>query len=218
MENFTMGDFINVICLRNQLLVVPEDEFVEKHKDEDQFLSFLDTFAVLTEIDSAFLLFSDDIISKIEAVITDNRFRYKERSIIEAINQVIYYVNGVKNYDESSKELLKKSYLEFHEDCRKGTIEDDDFFLKLLAYDAIVYFALAEDRMDLVENADICFLSSINYFIEAIPELFDNAAIKIRATNKIEEIAKKGWPFKRVNRNYSIETKENLQKIKVKGE
>lgn len=35
MEEFTMEDFINVICLRNQLLVVPEDEFIEKHKDEE---------------------------------------------------------------------------------------------------------------------------------------------------------------------------------------
>lgn len=172
----------------------------------------------MTAIDSAFLLFSDDFISKIQYVIAENRFNYKDPSIIEAINQVVYHLNVVKNYDESYKNLLRNAYLGYHEDCRKVTIEDNEFFMKLLAYDAIVYFALAEDRMDLVENADSCFLSSINYFIEAIPELFDNAAIKIRATNKIEEIAKKGWPFKRVNRNYSIETKENLQKIKVKGE
>ncbi len=218
MNDITMDDFINVICLRNQLLVVPTDEFVEKHREEERFLSFLDTLAVLTMIDSAFFLFSDELIEKAKAVIFEYRFNYKDTNIVEAINQAILYFNTIRNYDESCKKLLKNGYLGYQEDCRKITIEDENQFLELLAFDAVVYFALAEDKMDIVGDDDAFFLASINYLIESIPELFNDEEIKNRAMKKLEEIMKKGWPFKKVNRDYSKETIENIQKIKTREE
>lgn len=218
MEEFDMNDFINVICLRNQLLVVPTEEFVEMHRDEEKFLSFLDTLSVLITIDSAFFLFSDELIEKAKDVIADNRFNYKDKNIVEVINQAISYFNNIKNYDESYKNLLKNGYLGYQEDCRKATIEDEMFLLDTLAFDAVVYFALAEDRMDLIDDSDALFLASVNYLIESIPELFNDEVIKTRALNKLEELTKKGWPFRKTNREYSKETIENIQKIKVREE
>lgn len=217
MEN-TINDFVNVICLRNQLLVVPFEKFVKLHRDKEKFITFLDTFAVLTEVDSAFLLFSDEVLEKVENVMYDNRFKYEEAEIVEAINQAIAYLNSIRAYEESNKNLLKYGYLSYQEECRKTSIDSERILFDTLATDAVVYLALEEDRMDLLDGTDEFFIASINYFMEAVPELFDNSEIKGRALKKLEEISTKGWPFKRSNREYSKETIKNMQKIKLRGE
>lgn len=218
MEEFNMNDFFNVICLKNQLLLVPIDALMEKYEDYENFIVFLDSFYVLLSIDSSFLLFDDNCISKVEKIIHENRFKYKDKEIVSVINGIIMYLNSLKIMDDNYKKMLKNSYLYYQEDCRKAEFVDEDFFLQALGFDAVVYYALEEDNMDLLEDSDILFLSSINYFIETIPWYFENEKVKQIVMNKLEEIGKKGWPFKKVNRKYSIETREYLQKIKKREE
>ena len=62
------------------------------------------------------------------------------------------------------------------------------------------------------------FLSSVNYFIETIPSIFENEDVKNRTMKLIDKLRKGFNPFKKELRMYSEETKENLQKIKVKEE
>ena len=93
-------------------------------------------------------------------------------------------------------------------------MDSEQILLESLGYDAVAYKAIVENNLELIKDADDYFLASINYFIEVIPELFKNNEIKQLVIDSIEKLAKKGWPFNRTNREFSNETKANLQKLK----
>ena len=50
-----MIDFNNVLVLRNQLIAVPIEELCKLYQDKDRYISFLDSVALLSNKDSAFL-------------------------------------------------------------------------------------------------------------------------------------------------------------------
>ncbi len=213
-EKYSLDDFYNVLLLRNHLEFFSVKQLEDLYQDTTNFLVFLDTIAVFSEIDSAFLLFKDEYISKIERIISINRFKSNDSDIKEIINSIIIFLNQIKCYDTSYKNILKNNYLAYQEDCRKVEMDSEQILLESLGYDAVAYKAIVESNLELIKDADDYFLASINYFIEVIPELFKNNEIKQLVIDSIEKLAKKGWPFNRTNREFSNETKANLQKLK----
>ncbi len=213
-EKYSLDDFYNVLLLRNHLEFLSVKQLEDLYQDTTNFLVFLDTIAVFSEIDSAFLLFKDEYISKIERIISINRFKSNDSDIKEIINSIIIFLNQIKCYDTSYKNILKNNYLAYQEDCRKVEMDSEQILLESLGYDAVAYKAIVENNLELIKDADDYFLASINYFIEVIPELFKNNEIKQLVIDSIEKLAKKGWPFNRTNREFSNETKANLQKLK----
>lgn len=213
-EKYSLDDFYNVLLLRNHLEFLSVKQLEDLYQDTTNFLVFLDTIAVFSEIDSAFLLFKDEYISKIERIISINRFKSNDSDIKEIINSIIIFLNQIKCYDTSYKNILKNNYLAYQEDCRKVEMDSEQILLESLGYDAVAYKAIVENNLELIKDADDYFLASINYFIEVIPELFKNNEIKHLVIDSIEKLAKKGWPFNRTNREFSNETKANLQKLK----
>ena len=217
MSNITVSDFTNVLCLRSQLVNLDEKDIVEYHKDYERYLTFIDTVAVMSEIDSAFLLFRDDFIDKIYSVIQIYRFDIKDNQIKEAINSIINYLNVVKSYEPEYKQLLKKSYHSWQEEVRNVWLKDESDLVYSLGYDAVVYAGIVDGDMDIITENDM-FLYSINYFVETIPSIFENKDVQNRTMKLINKLGKGFSPFKKELRMYSLETKENLQKIKLKEE
>ena len=205
MSNITVSDFTNVLCLRSQLVNLDEKDIVEYHKDYERYLTFIDTVAVMSEIDSAFLLFRDDFIDKIYSVIQIYRFDIKDNQIKEAINSIINYLNVVKSYHS------------WQEEVRNVWLKDESDLVYSLGYDAVVYAGIVDGDMDIITENDM-FLSSINYFVETIPSIFENKDVQNRTMKLINKLGKGFSPFKKELRMYSLETKENLQKIKLKEE
>lgn len=218
MEEYTLADFENVICLKNQLICVPLETLLDVYNDSENFVTFLDTFCVLANTDSAFMLFSDELADKVGDVIAQNRFKYKDKEIVNAMNEIIGYLNGIKNYDTSYKNLLMNGYLAYQEDCRDIEMEDTQTLLESMAYDAIAYCALKEDKLEMIDLDDM-FLASVNYLMIAMPEMFKDEKVKEVLMKKLDELDKKGGFFKnRVTRTYAKDTREKFQKIKAKEE
>lgn len=219
MEEYSLEDFSNVLLLKNHLVFLSTSQLLEIYQDNDLYITFLDTLAVMSNIDSAFLLFADgDIIRKAKEIINRKRFSITDKEIKNVINSCISYLNEIESYDTSHKNVLKNNYLAYHEDCRKRTIDKENLFLEALGYDAVVYMAIVEGDMEKLKDLDSFVIGSINYFMEAIPEMFDNEMISLRTREILEHIAVKGWPFRKVNREYSKEALENFQKIKIREE
>ena len=217
-DEITLKDFVNVLCLRNQLINVDEKVLKDAYQNYDNYIAFLDSFIVLTQIDSAFLLYNDSFIEKIEDVISIHRHdKDNDPEVKKAINEIILYLNGVKGYKADYKMLLKQNYQTYHEDVRMATFEDSEAFIDALSYDAYVYAALVNDHMEKVERDDL-FLSSINYLMETIPEMFDDAAVKDRAYKKINELCRGFNPLKHEIRKHSQEAKDNFKRLIKKGE
>ena len=217
MEKYNVKDFANVLSLRNQLVNVPIEKLEEVYQDYDNYVAFLDTVAVMTNIDSAFLLFKADYLKKIENVIQIHRFDTKDKDVKDAINSIIEYINTIKSYRPEYRKLLTTSYVSYQAKARNTNFASTDMMLYSLGYDALSYVAITEGDMDKITEDDM-FLASINYFIETIPEIFKDEDTRKRTLEKIEELEKKGRPFNRMTRNYSKETKESFQKIKLKEE
>ncbi len=212
-DEYSVSDFQNVLCLRNQLINVPLPKLLEVYQDYDAYLIFLDSVAVMSAIDSAFLLFDDSFPEKIHKVIQIHRFSSKDSHISDVINSIIMYLNGIQSYSDNVKNSLKNGYLDYHEDIRDCQMDDNQVFLAALAYDAQVYVALENDTMENITEDDL-FLSSINYLLETIPDLFKNSAVQKRVMDKLEELSKTKGFFQTQIREYSKSTISHFQKVK----
>ena len=217
MNDYSLEDFHKVLCLRNQLIYLSLPSLLKIYENYENYLFFLDCICHLISMDGAFLLFSPILIEKIESLLQIHRFDIESCEIKEGINEIIRYLNKLKSCDDFSKDLLKETYVTYQEETRGIHFRGEEQFFNCLGYDAVVYMALTEDKMDIIEE-DSMFLSSINHFTRVIPELFSDEEIKERAMQKITEIENTKWPYPRKIRNYSKETKNNFQKIKQKEE
>ena len=138
-EKYSLDDFYSVLLLRNHLEFLSVKQLEDLYQNTTNFLVFLDTIAVFSEIDSAFLLFKDEYISKIERIISINRFKSNDSDIKEIINSIIIFLNQIKCYDTSYKNILKNNYLAYQEDCRKVEMDSEQILLESLGYDAVAY-------------------------------------------------------------------------------
>ena len=73
-----MIDFNNILVLRNQLIAVPIEELCKLYQDKDRYISFLDSVALLSNKDSAFLFFSGEFKKKILSVVQIHRFDFDD--------------------------------------------------------------------------------------------------------------------------------------------
>jgi len=160
-----MLDYENILCLRNQLINVPVEVLLEKYDGRDEFSLFVDAVAAFCQKDSAFLLFDESFIEKIETVILEYRTKFKDvPNLTKVVNEIIVYLNEVKGYSDTFKNSLKEHYLDWNEDCRDIIFATEEVFIDALAYDAVAFTALKEGNMELIQ-ADALFISSVNYFI-----------------------------------------------------
>ena len=80
-----------------------------------------------------------------------------------------------------------------------------------MGYDAIVLMALKEHNLDFITEDDL-FLASINYFMETMPELFEDEVALQMVSDKIDQLTKNGGIFSNKVRTYSRQTKKDFQK------
>ena len=209
---YTMEDFIDCLCLKNQLVHAPLDKMLEEYQNYDSYAEFLLAVLTLKDTDSSFLLYDDSFMDKILRVLEIHRFDAITLDTKNVINDIIRYVNFMKSIDSKMKELLKKEYQSYHEDMRKIGFMDDESFLYSIAYDAVVLSALYEHDLSFITEQDM-FLASINYFIEELPELFEDGVISQLAYDKVIELSRSGGLFSNKIRTYSKQTKSCFQKL-----
>lgn len=219
MADINISDFVNVLCLKNQLINVDDEVLLEVYKDYENYVTFLSSVITLinNEEDSPFLLYRDSFLKKINSIVQIHRYDARDKEVVNAANEIIGYLNHIKSYSLNDRRLVKAAYRSYNEDARKTVFIDEKEFLYSLGYDAVVYAAIVEDDMDKITENDM-FLSSINYLLETAPIIFDNKDVQDRTLTKISEL-ERGWnPFSKRTRKYSKITKENYQKVKTKGE
>lgn len=212
--DYNVDDFINVLCLKNQLISVPIDKLLEVYDDMDNYITFIDTVNVLSNIDSAFLLNDPKFYEKIIDVINLKRFSLKDHNIRIAVEDIINYINSLKSISDEHKAILKIGYLTYQEEVREIRFLNQDDFKYALSYDAFVISSLKNNQVEAIENDDL-FLSSINYLLETIPTFFLEEDIKNQTLNKLETIKQK-----RGLENFSLRkyAKRTYQKIKTQEE
>lgn len=211
---FDFNDFYNSLMVKNQLLTVDINVLKEEYKDMEKYNSFLDTISVITHIDGCFFMLDDSLIDRAETIIGVNRFAVQNNHIRDVIRSIINYFNDLKTQSKDYKNSLLFQYLLYHEDCRKIKINSDRELAENFVYDAIALRAICKDEMDLIKDKDDeSFLSSLNYFIEAVPELFENDEVRERVNYKLLDIKNRNIGFFNKTLRKEKETEKNFRNI-----
>ena len=132
------------------------------------------------------------------------------------INDFICYTNDLQHYPENKKNILLNNYLAYHEDVRQLYFNDHNDFIYTLGYDANVYDSLLKGNLDNL-NEDL-FFGATNYFLETIPELYQNPTYINLTTAKLKQMSKKYNIFKFTKKRNIQITLENFQKVKSRKE
>ncbi len=211
MDDYTIDDFVDCLCLKNQLVNAPLSKMMVDYQDYDCYAEFLLAVLVLRDTDSAFLLYDDSYCEKILQVLQIHRFDGIQPDVKNTINDIIAYVNYIKGIPKNMKEVLKKEYRSYQENARKVNFSDEDCFKSSLAYDAIVFLAMEEHDFSRIKENDL-FLASVNYFMEVIPGLFQDKDILQMSSDKIEQLTKTGGVFPNKIKTYSRQTQKYFKK------
>ena len=210
-------DFENLVFLRNQLSVADMGLLKEVYSDMDNYINFLDTMVLLTQVDGGFLLMSTDYYDRILTIVDLHRFD-AEDMVRKVANDIILYINQVKaEHDNSLNTRLLIQYKEYHEDLREVEFDSIQDLINSIAYDAIVLLALSKNKLEIIDNEDY-FMYSLNYIMKCFPEYFQDEGFKNRAIEALKTIYNNQSIFKRDKKKYSKEIINNIQKIKKKDE
>lgn len=107
---------------------------------------------------------------------------------------------------------MKESYLDYHEDVRRMSFATEDDFLYAISYDAVTLYYLENHSLQNVEEG--CFISSLHYFVETVPELFEKREYAYQAEAKLTEMSHQKGYRKRVVREAAKDALDYFQKIK----
>ena len=216
---YDFNDFYNSLMIKNQLLSVDLETLKNEYKDMEKYYQFVDIISVISAIDSCFFMLDNSLIERAESIIGVNRFNVTDVHVHRVINSIIDYFNEIKSLNKGIKNSLLFQYLSYHEDCRKTKINDERRLGEHLIYDGIALRAICEDEMDRIKDKDDnFFLSSINYFIDVVPEIFEDEDIRGRVDNKLLDIRNRNKGLFNKIRIKEKETATNLLKTVKKGE
>ena len=209
-KKYSQNDFASILCLKNQLIELDDYKLVEIYQDLDMYRLFLQSVALITNMDQLFLFLSNSFLDKILSVIQIHRFDDGlDPELRSQINNIIAYVNAVRDYDSDMRSEFIVSYFSYQQDARCVTFDNSEVFLESMAYDAIVYCLLKSHESDKIEQYDY-FLASMSYFLTEGMEYLTDDMIS-EAVLKLETISKYPRPFPKELKKCS---KDILSKIK----
>lgn len=213
MNEYNVIDLMNVMMMKNNLINAGEKLLIDNYKGEEDYAFFIDTVNVLIDTELSFLLLDSRYIKKIEAVIYKYRFDYKDKDYLAVVNEIITKFNEVNGYSDSLKEAMTDSYLKNQCELRKYDFSDMEEFNLSLMYDAICLMAMKENQEQLITNETLFYCSS-NYFINVIPEIYEDDRVCEMTDRIINRRLNKFDLFGGNLKKFAKETTDSIQKIK----
>lgn len=215
--NVTTNDLEDVLYLKNQLICFSTEQLLNMYaKDDDMYLTFIDSVVVAMNVDSVFFFFDCSILDKISSVVQARRFNFcGNGNVVDVINFIIHFINEYNCMDETLKNLYKKQYLLYQEETRRINMNEHIIF-PVSCSDAILFDALSNDNLDSIPN-DYMFLSSLNFLLSYIPIIFKDEKIKKNVINKLQIIMSMDSSDRKI-RNFARKTMNDFNNniVKVK--
>ncbi len=209
MENSIL-EFKKVLDLKSDLILRNEDELLNKYFGKDKIRDFLQSVKVLVDKETGFLQLTPRFIEEIEDIIQFNFSFFKDKEIIALKNEIIVKLNLEKFRSDVVKTSLALNYVEYQDSIRRLSFADMKQFLGAMSYDAVILEDLLKGDLDSFEFDDL-FLATTNYFLEMIPEIYQDENIRNITLNRFDKIDKKTLFKNRGLKKYMKTTKEVFQ-------
>lgn len=200
--------YIQIFDLKEKLLTCDTAELLEIYQDEEGFINFVDSLDYLLQEDEDFLKFLPLFIEDIESVLMAKRFSLKDSELIKKINNIICRINILKGISEDEQMQNAIKYIDKEYKLRGNDLESAEVLTKAMIADVDVVLALLDEDVSKLDD-DIFFLASTNYFMNLIPELYDEDLVRI-SLDKCKRIAKKSKLFDKKTKTYVKKTEERL--------
>lgn len=207
----TLSDFEFLLLFKNQLVFSTEDKLKEIYSEIEDYSIFVDNVALMLNEEPAFLLLSKDFRRVIDSILATRRFTIKDDIITHEINEIALRLNELEAMDNRTKAERVSNYKTYHEKIRNEEYETIADFGMTLANDCPTYFYL---KGHLDERVKSCFeISSIIYFLDVVPEMFNDPEVLKRLEFVLKDIAKDGSIFNPSKRRLAKDAKMLLKEI-----
>ncbi len=199
-EKISLGDFENLLLMKNQLILLDKDEMYNLYHEPLVYVAFIANTWTLISNEAAFLYLSKDFLRKIRDVLEIHRYDLTDEdlkdvgvsaeNVHESVNGILGALNKIDSEDMSYRRLVVKSYQAYHEKMKSAKFDTPEDFAASIAYDAVVYFTLTGDKKDAEIKKEL-MLTSINYFMEEVPEFFNDKKVLDKALEVLKDVRKK---------------------------
>ncbi len=195
-----------IITLKDELITVKSDLLLKKYHDKDYLLEFLDSVNLLCEKESPFLHTCTSFIEIIEMIMNDKRDEQTQKETRKARNQVLTKLNIEKSYSPEEQELIIKNYVISQNAMRRLIFDDMKQFLGAMSYDKEILERLMNGTIHEFPYHDL-FLSATNYFLEIIPEIYQEEPIYQQTIDQFNKIKNLPYLKNRYLKKYMKTTK-----------
>ncbi len=204
--------FIQTLDIKEKLLTYEVSDLLECYADEDSFKDFILGLGYLLDDDEDFLKFIPIFIDDIESFLAAKRFTITDKELIQQINSIICRLNMLKN-DSFEEQLVDAvNYIDKQNQWRGQKFKSVEMLTDSMIADMDIIMALLDDEEASHLANNMFFLASTNYFVQAVPELYDEDLVKF-SLDKCDIIAKKSKLFDAKTKQYVKKTKEKLRKV-----
>lgn len=201
--------FLSNIILINKLISTPTNMMLETNNNRSEFLKAITN---LLETEDGFVLMDPSFLLKIENFIYANRFEHKNsKDDLEMINHIISKINFLNSKNDLQVKITRFNYLYYQEKCRKLSFKSEEQFFNSLAYDITVYENLMSKSLENINN-NYFFLGTTNYFLEVVPELYQNNLFLEQTIKQLDNTYQKVRFYDRNLKKFAKETQKSLKK------
>lgn len=204
-------DFKNMLLVKNQLVYRTLEELEVFCGDEKKYATFLDSVALLINHDEGFLQLDEAFVLKIEEIIGKYRFAFKDSDYLATVNGIICQLNLLKADSEITRTSKLEHYLGWQENARMVSFDTQEDLIITVADDAFVYHIMETGEKKNIPP--VIVYSSLNYFAMVCPEVFEQKEFYQRSMDYLNA-RRQNIIFRRAEKNYVSEVKENIQKVK----
>lgn len=210
-EQATLSDFEFLLLFKNQLVFSTEDKLKEIYSEIEDYSIFVDNIALMLNEEPAFLLLSKCFRKKIDSVLETRRFTIDDDIITHEINEITSRLNEIETMDEATKVKKILNYKAYHENIRNEKYETIADFGMTLANDCPTYYYLKGYFDERVKSS--FEISSIIYFLDTVPEMFNDPEVLGKLEFVLRDIAKDGSIFNPSKRRLAKDAKMLLKTI-----
>ena len=214
MRKMTLGEFADILTLKNGFLLAGEEELANHYKQsQDNMNAFANSMNFLIENEEVFFYLSREIVDKALFVIGELKGIDKNNS--HELNMMMPRLHGINNTDNELKKMRLVSYVEYESDLRNWELDLENL-IRCMQYDAVLLYFLFEDvkneELQNETNYKELMLSSINYLINTCPAIFNDERIRERL-DIIFEFIKSNTFLKRNIKRYLRDTKKEYEEL-----
>lgn len=206
---------LNRLIIKNQLLTIPSEELCKIYNDKELMTILIYMLNDLIKNEPEFIIVCDEIVDNIQNILFEKRQQYKKDELNLSINNIIIKLNSIIGEEKIYKEEKKKNYKlnQLYTRNLNYNLSFDEL-KNLIIYDAITYNSLINPIKQ--EITIEYFISSLNYLMEYVPELFENGLILLNTNCIIKDLEQSLKFIENVKRKDKIIIQKQIKDINKK--